>query len=352
MKKRILIGCLISIVYTFFIVGEVICPSESEIIIEKFKNKFSPVMNDIKNGKFNAYDYLNLSKKEISDKITSLLNEYDKIIIESLQLECVPVGLLEGYIPRHSEVAFNTMDPVVWERFKNVNPFDMVLKYNGKSWISADDFAKTGVEAYIQDQDSVVPVKILKSNLDKIEETEFTVSDDMKTGGSNIDKDLYYGIHIQGGFLITSKIKEIEENKFLEPGTFFRPIKINKDAECKTCSSIIHLNSESAELKSFIEDTYKQNDELYFHVVEPTLLNIMAKAAYYDSVQYEYMINYIKNNNIKAIDHFECHNNIFAHDEQEYAEIFCKIMHWSYLRDRLLSESILLIKKKIIENEK
>lgn len=351
MKMRILIGFLITVLYTLFLFGEIHNLSESKIIIEKFETEFAPTMNEIKTGKFNAYEYLNLSKKGISKEIESFFEGHDKIILEILQLECIPVGLIEGYVPRNSEIIFDTLKPLVWERFKNVNPFDMVLSYNGKAWVSANDFRKTGVEAYQKDQNSVVPVNILKSSLDNMEETEFKVYDDMKIGGADIDKGLYYDILIQSGFLITSKIKEIEANKMLEPGTFIRPVMIDKDSECETCSRIIHLNSDSSALNAFIEDSYKQDGELFLHVVEPALLYIMAKAAYYDSAQYEYMINYLKNNNLKAIDYFECHNTIFENDEPEYAEIYCNIMHWSYLRDRLLSESILLIKKEIIEDE-
>ncbi len=74
--------------------------------------------------------YLGIKAEEISDQIKMILKDFKKMYVESLQIECIPVGLLVGYKSFFGDIVLDNAVPTIFERYKNANPYDLIICYN------------------------------------------------------------------------------------------------------------------------------------------------------------------------------------------------------------------------------
>lgn len=332
-------------IYTFIILAGNLLTSSSEeskinetrklieiCIIENNKN-----LNEIKNYS-DIYKYLNLNQEEISSSLSQILDKYDKISIKALKIECVPVGLLVHYLPFVNEHKIENLFPTIWERYRHANPYDMILAYNDNQWISADDFLRLGIDSYISKSEGKIKVKIIKSSLDQVIETEFFVFDAILATDPRKEKKLQYGTAVLDGFLVT---KVLSDNSEIMPGSFIQPVEI--DTETTRCNPIKLLKNLTVyDMLRYIEEIVDSNHNLSIFHLSPVSLHILNNLYHISSEIDSYTRSYIKENSIQA-EHIDDIGNLIIDDDQsEYGRLLCQLYNWTSLSAKV-NQNILII---------
>lgn len=348
MKKSIIFLLCVFLFQIMLFANEGI-KSESQVIFDNFEEEFYPIIRSVNEGCFDLNEYLGLDLREIAGNVKTLLKDYEKIYIESLQIECIRAGMIIEYYPFAKEIENKYIWPVIFERFENANRCDIILEYNGKPWVSVHDFTNAGVKAYEKNPDNTVNVNIMKSPIDRIIETEFRVSDEVLAYHNSKDgHKLLYGIIIYDGYLITDRFSENKDNEVLAPGTFFRLLEKNGNEDCQSCIGFKDISLDTDYLTLYMENRLSADTELYIWHCSPGEMLVGRMAEYFSFRKYKYIIDYFKDKETPE-SVVECISIIVKDDQQEFARIQCDSYKWVFLRDSVLENKYMLLKKMEIK---
>ncbi len=346
-NKKSIIFLLCVFLFQIMLFADEGIKSEYQAIIDNFKEEFYPVIRSLNEGCFDLNEYLGLDLREIAKNVKTLLKDYEKIYIESLQIECVRAGMIMEYYPYSKDIENKYIWPVIFERFENANRGDIILEYNGRPWVSAHDFVNAGVAAYEKNPGNTVNVKIMKSPADSLIKSEFRVSDETLLEHNFKDgHKLSYGIIIFDGYLITDRFSENNENEVLAPGTFFRLLEKKGNEDCQSCNSFRNISLDTDYLALYMENRLDADTELYIWHRSPGEMYVERMAEYSSFRKYRYIVDYFRDKE-KPESIGKCISKIVRDNQPEFARIQCESYKWVSLRDCYKENNILLKKMEI-----
>ncbi len=290
-----------------------------------------------------VYDYLDIDLAKIAENINHFFKEDAKVYFESIQVEAIPAGLIINFNNFESDLFTDNYIPIFSEIDDKVNPYDLIISYNGQQWLSSDDFLKTGANAYRDKSDANVNVKILKSSLDKVIETDYStfeeIFDNAREGMPQ------YGIKIYDGFLVTRILREARQKRYITVGSFIMPIEIEQDSSpCK--KQMKRLDMDTVDMLIYIEETYLENNQFYLWYNDPASLIVNSRTAHFERLYDLYVKNYTTDINLNNDDKKNINLIILRHFQSEYPDIMCQIYKWAFLSSKV-SDNILHITREV-----
>lgn len=290
-----------------------------------------------------VYDYLDIDLVKVAENITHFFKEDAKVYFESIQVEAIPAGLIIKFNVLESDIFMDNCIPLISERGDNVNPYDLIISYNGQTWLSSEDFFKTGVKAYREKSDANVNVKILKSSLDKVIETDYFLFERILENAR--ERMPQYGINIYNGFLVTRILRETSQKRYITVGSFIMPIEIEQ--ESSPCNNLMKkLDMDTVDMLIYIEKTYLENNQFYLWYNDPASLIVNSKTVHFEKVYDFYVKNYIIDNKLHKDDNSNINEIILRQFQSEYPDIMCQIYKWAFLASKV-SDNILHITKGV-----
>jgi len=283
-----------------------------------------------------VYNYLNINLLNISENINKILIDYEKFYIESIQVEAIPVGIIISYDVFKSDIDVENYIPTIFEKYDHVNPYDMIISYDNKQWISESDFLKTGIDLFQREKKEMIKIRILNSSLENIIETDCRIIEEYtsKDNKNTIDRTYTYGMTIYNGFLVTKILNETHNRRFITVGSFIAPLYTEQDSN--SCSNFkIIQNTQFYNMLAYIEDSYNYDDELYFIHFSPAFLFVNSQCVYFAAESDSFIINFLSDNNIKCSDNLDAINTILDYDKPNYTQMLCQIFKWEYLSSKL-----------------